>query len=430
MPRPDQVGCLMAAGRLARAGPVQGNLNPFSRRLQAFKGVVEMKKNIVILGSTGSIGKQALEVIGWHQDTLRVLGLAAHRNIELLEKQVRAFDVPYVSVEEESAAKVLQERLKGTKTTCLSGEAGLLDLVRLPEADLILVAVSGTAGLRPTLEAIFHRKPVALANKETLVAGGSLVMKAALANGVPVIPVDSEHSAIHQCLNNKDKNDVAKLIITGSGGPFREASLEELQKVTPEAALRHPTWQMGAKITIDSATLMNKGLEVIEARWLFDVDYDRIAVIIHPQSIVHSLVAYKDGAVLAQLGWPDMRVPIQYALFYPERRSNNLNPLDLVRVGSLTFEEPDLNRFPCLRLACEAGKIGGTMPAVMNAANEIAVSSFLKGEIPFMSIPAVIAGCMDLHTPQTAEPDLDVILAADRWSREQAKKIIKDRYVG
>ncbi|AFV11345.1 1-deoxy-D-xylulose 5-phosphate reductoisomerase Dxr [Thermacetogenium phaeum DSM 12270] len=389
-----------------------------------------MKKNVVILGSTGSIGKQALEVIGWHRGSLRVFGLAAYRNIELLEEQVRAFDVPYAAVGEEAAAKVLQERLKDVRTTCLVGEAGLLELVRHPEADLVLVAVSGTAGLRPTLEAISQRKPVALANKETLVAGGSLVMKAALANGVPVIPVDSEHSAIHQCLNNENRNDVAKLIITGSGGPFREASFEELQKVTPEAALRHPTWQMGTKITIDSATLMNKGLEVIEARWLFEVDYDRIEVIIHPQSIVHSLVAYKDGAVLAQLGWPDMRVPIQYALFYPERRSNNLKQLDLASVRSLTFEKPDLKRFPCLRLAYEAGKIGGTMPAVMNAANEIAVFSFLKGEIPFMSISAVIAECMELHIPQTGEPDLDGILAADRWSREQAKKVIKDRHGG
>lgn len=385
-----------------------------------------MKKSIVILGSTGSIGKQALEVISWHRDSFRVLGLAACRNIELLEEQVRAFNVPYTAVEEESAAKLLRERLKGTKTTCLAGKDGLLDLVRLPEADLVLIAVSGTAGLRPTLEAISSGKQVALANKETLVAGGSIVMKAAQANGVPVIPVDSEHSAIFQCLNKKE--DVAKLIITGSGGPFREASYEDLQRVTPEMAMRHPTWRMGAKITIDSATLMNKGLEVIEARWLFDIGYSRIEVVIHPQSIVHSLVAYKDGAVLAQLGWPDMRIPIQFALFYPERRSNSLLPLDLVQVGRLTFEDPDTNRFPCLRLAREAGKIGGTMPAVMNAANEIAVQSFLKREIPFQTIPALIADVMALHSPKTGEPDLNEILAADCWSREQTGKLIKSGY--
>lgn len=383
-----------------------------------------MKKNIVILGSTGSIGKQTLEVISWHRDSLRVLGIAARNNIDLLEEQVREFDVPYVAVADQVAAQSLQERLEGVKATCFTGKDCLLDLVRLPEADLILVAVNGTAGLCPTLEAISHKKQIALANKETLVAGGSVVMKAALEHGVNILPVDSEHSAIYQCLG--EKKDIAKLIITGSGGPFRSVS-SNLAEVTPEMALNHPTWQMGAKITVDSATLMNKGLEVIEARWLFDIDYSNIEVVIHPQSIVHSLVAYQDGAVLAQLGWPDMRVPIQYALFYPERKANTLKPLDLAQVGQLTFENPDTDRFPCLRLAIEAGKIGGTMPAVMNAANEVAVQAFLDKKIPFLAIPALISDVMAIHSPKTLEVNLADILNADSWSREQTGKLIKSR---
>lgn len=249
-------------------------------------------------------------------------------------------------------------------------------------------------------------------------------MKAALEHGVNILPVDSEHSAIYQCLG--EKKDIAKLIITGSGGPFRSVS-SNLAEVTPEMALNHPTWQMGAKITVDSATLMNKGLEVIEARWLFDIDYSNIEVVIHPQSIVHSLVAYQDGAVLAQLGWPDMRVPIQYALFYPERKANTLKPLDLAQVGQLTFENPDTDRFPCLRLAIEAGKIGGTMPAVMNAANEVAVQAFLDKKIPFLAIPALISDVMAIHSPKTLEVNLADILNADSWSREQTGKLIKSR---
>jgi 1-deoxy-D-xylulose-5-phosphate reductoisomerase len=383
-----------------------------------------MKKNIVILGSTGSIGKQALEVVSWHRESLRVLGLAARHNISLLEEQIREFKVPYVAVENQDAARSLQDHLQGMKTTCFTGKDCLLNLVRLPEADLILVAVNGTAGLGPTLEAISHKKQIALANKETLVAGGSVVMKAAQAHGVNILPVDSEHSAIYQCMGKK--KDVAKLIITGSGGPFRNMP-SNLAEVTPEMALCHPTWQMGAKITIDSATLMNKGLEVIEARWFFDMDYSNIEVLIHPQSIVHSLVAYQDGAVLAQLGWPDMRIPIQYAFFYPERKANTLQPLDLAKVGQLTFENPDIERFPCLRLALEAGKIGGTMPAVMNAANEVAVQAFLDRKIPFPAIPALISDVMASYSPKTSEVDLADILNADNWSRKQTGELIKSR---
>jgi 1-deoxy-D-xylulose-5-phosphate reductoisomerase len=356
-----------------------------------------MKKNIVILGSTGSIGRQALEVVSWHAADLQVQGIAAHRNIDLLEQQAKIYNVPYVAVGDQKAASELKQRLGGSDTRCLSGVDGLLELVRLPDVDLILIAVSGLAGLLPTMEAISCKKQVALANKETLVAGGSLVMEAAHKNGVQIIPVDSEHSAIFQCLDQAA--DVDKLVITGSGGPFREMLLEDMKSITPEMALRHPTWNMGAKITIDSATLMNKGLEIIEARWLFGIDYDHIEAVIHPQSIIHSLVAYQDGSVIAQMGWPDMRVPIQYAFFYPERKANNLPTLDLIQVSQLTFEAPDLDRFPCLRLARDAGKIGGTMTAVLNAANEVAVEAFLGHLITFKAIPELINEVMNIHNP-------------------------------
>lgn len=381
-----------------------------------------MKKNIVILGSTGSIGRQALEVVAWHTPDLQVLGIAARHNIHLLEQQAKTFGVPYVAVEDKDAALELEHRLQGSPIRCLAGTDGILELVRLPAADLILVAVSGLGGLLPTIEAISCNKQIALANKETLVAGGSLVMEAASKKGIRIIPVDSEHSAIFQCL--EDTADVEKLIITASGGPFREMSFDDIKKITPEMALRHPTWQMGDKITIDSATLMNKGLEIIEARWLFGIDYDRIEAVIHPQSIIHSLVAYKDGSVLAQLGWPDMRVPIQYAFFYPERKGNNLSPLDLVQVGQLTFESPDLERFPCLRLAKEAGKIGGTMTAVLNAANEVAVEAFLRHMISFTKIPELVDKVMNLHSPRIGKLDLDDILEADSWARERTRQLI------
>jgi 1-deoxy-D-xylulose-5-phosphate reductoisomerase len=381
-----------------------------------------MKKNIVILGSTGSIGRQALEVVSWHAADLQVQGIAAHRNIDLLEQQAKIYNVPYVAVGDQKAASELKQRLGGSDTRCLSGVDGLLELVRLPDVDLILIAVSGLAGLLPTMEAISCKKQVALANKETLVAGGSLVMEAAHKNGVQIIPVDSEHSAIFQCLDQAA--DVDKLVITGSGGPFREMLLEDMKSITPEMALRHPTWNMGAKITIDSATLMNKGLEIIEARWLFGIDYDHIEAVIHPQSIIHSIVAYQDGSVIAQMGWPDMRVPIQYAFFYPERKANNLPTLDLIQVSQLTFEAPDLDRFPCLRLARDAGKIGGTMTAVLNAANEVAVEAFLGHLITFKAIPELINEVMNIHSPKTGKLDLDEILDADSWARDCTRQLI------
>ncbi len=381
-------------------------------------------KNVVILGSTGSVGRQALEVISWFPGEFRVVGLAANRNIDLLEQQVAAFDVPYAAVMDEQAAAVLQDRLRGTKCRCFKGSEGLLELVKLPEVDLVLVAVTGIAGLEPTLEAIKQKKDIALANKETLVAGGALVMEAACKSGAQILPVDSEHSAIFQCLDRAE--DVSELILTGSGGPFRGFSREQLKGVTPEMALKHPTWKMGQKITVDSATLMNKGLEVIEARWLFNIDYERISVVIHPQSIVHSLVRYNDGTLLAQLAWPDMRLPIQYALLYPFRKRNSLAPLDLIKAGQLTFEAPDTESFPCLRLAIEAGRAGGTMTAVLNAANEVAVHAFLAGEIAFLEIPEVIAEAMAHHSPKQIS-QLEDILEADRWARRFAQQLINSK---
>jgi 1-deoxy-D-xylulose-5-phosphate reductoisomerase len=392
------------------------------------------RKNVVVLGSTGSIGKQALEVIGWFPDRFKLVGLATNQNIELLEEQVAAHSVSFAAVADLAAAKEFGRRSRGSGVVCLPGPAGLKELASLPDADLILVAVSGIAGLVPTLEAISSGKTVAMANKEALVAGGSLVMSAAVSRGVQVIPVDSEHSAIHQCLLRGERRagarsggrghiSVARLIITGSGGPFHGMTGEQLRDVTPEQALRHPTWQMGAKITIDSATLMNKGLEVIEARWLFDVDYPDIEVLIHPQSIVHGLVVYRDGAVIAQLGRPDMRVPIQYALMFPERIANRLEPLDLAGAAQLTFAKPDLETFHCLALAIEAGKAGGTMPAVLNAANEVAVMGFLQGKIPFLSIAKVVEGAMSRHAV-IPSPGLDEILNADGWARQAAEHLL------
>jgi 1-deoxy-D-xylulose-5-phosphate reductoisomerase len=396
------------------------------------------RKNVVVLGSTGSIGKQALEVIGWFPDRFKLVGLATNQNIELLEEQVAAHGVSFAAVADLAAAKEFGRRSRGSGVVCLPGPAGLKELASLPDADLILVAVSGIAGLVPTLEAISSGKTVAMANKEALVAGGSLVMSAAVSRGVQVIPVDSEHSAIHQCLLRGERRagarpggrghiSVARLIITGSGGPFHGMTGEQLRDVTPEQALRHPTWQMGAKITIDSATLMNKGLEVIEARWLFDVDYPDIEVLIHPQSIVHGLVVYQDGAVIAQLGRPDMRVPIQYALMFPERIANRLEPLDLAGAAQLTFAKPDLETFHCLALAIEAGKAGGTMPAVLNAANEVAVMGFLQGKIPFLSIAKVVEGAMSRHAV-IPSPGLDEILNADGCARQVAEHILSSRW--
>lgn len=360
-------------------------------------------KRIVLLGATGSIGTQTLDVARRLPEHLRVVGLSAFRNEELLRRQAGEFGVPTTALE-------------------AGEEADLVRLARLPEADLVVVAVAGSVGMRATLAALEAGKDVALATKEVLVAAGELVMAAAQANGVRVLPIDSEHSAIFQCLQGSSMDSVAKLWLTASGGPFREWSKEKIAGATLADALHHPTWPtMGRKITVDSATLMNKGLETIEAHWLFQIPMERIGVVIHPQSVVHSLVEFQDSSVLAQLGLPDMRLPIEYALLSPERLDAGLPRLDITRLGTLTFEAPDEGRFPCLTLARRAAEIGGTMPAVLNAANEAAVALFLDAQIAFPDIAGLIAGVMDVHTPQT-HPALTQILDADAWARCQVRE--------
>ena len=360
-----------------------------------------MSKQIVILGATGSIGTQTLDVVRRLPDRLRVVGLSAYRNEALLRQQAREFDVPASNLE------------CGT-------EADLMRLARLPEADTVVVSVAGAVGMRATLAALEAGKDVALATKEVLVAAGALVMAAARKNGVQVRPIDSEHSAVFQCLHGSRADSVAKVWLTASGGPFREWTREQIAQATPDAALNHPTWPvMGRKITIDSATLMNKGLETIEARWLFDLPMEKIGVVIHPQSVVHSLVEFQDGSVLAQLGLPDMRLPIEYALLYPERVNADLPRLDITRLGTaLTFEPPDEDRFPCLTLARRATEIGGTMPAVLNAANETAVGLFLAEKIAFPAIWETIERVMNTHKLQH-NPALPQIMDADAWARRQ-----------
>ncbi len=382
-------------------------------------------KGIAILGSTGSIGTQALDVVARFPDRFRVVGLAAGRRVAELEDQVRRFRPAVVSVATPGAAADLQQRLRerppeGPLPDILYGEAGLEAVATHPDVRMVLTSVVGALGLKPTLKAIAHGKDIALANKETLVAAGELVMGAARQKGVSIVPVDSEHSALFQCLVGEETAKVRKLILTASGGPFR--GYKDLSGVTREQALKHPRWVMGAKITIDSATLMNKALEMIEARWLFDVPVDRIEVLVHPQSIVHSAVEFVDGNIMAQLGPTDMRLPIQYALTYPERIEGFLRPLDLAEVASLTFERPDTLTFPSLNYAREAATIGGTMPAVLNAANEVAVSRFLADEIPFVAIFRIVREVMDRHQPCRA-CDLETVLDADRWAREVARSL-------
>ena len=378
-------------------------------------------KRIVILGSTGSIGRNALWVVERFSDRFQVVGLGAGKNIELLAEQVQRFRPQVVSVLTAELAQDLHRRLPpGIKV--LASLSGYQQVAALPESELVLSAMVGAAGLMPTLAALRAGKDVALANKETLVMAGDLVTTEVRRHRVRLFPVDSEHSAIFQALTGHRRQDLKRIVLTASGGPFLRASLEELQRVTPAQALAHPNWRMGPKVTIDSATLMNKGLEVVEARWLFDLDLSQIAVAIHPQSIVHSLVEYVDGSVIAQLGIPDMRVPISYALSYPERLPLDLPPLDLVAVQSLTFLEPDRARFPCLDLAFAALKAGGTMPAVLNAANEVAVEAFLAGRIPFLAIGGVVEETLGRHRSSPAV-EVEVILRADRWAREEACRI-------
>ncbi|MDI6853231.1 MAG: 1-deoxy-D-xylulose-5-phosphate reductoisomerase [Deltaproteobacteria bacterium] len=386
-------------------------------------------KQLAILGSTGSIGQSALAVAADHPEEFRIIGLAAGRNTALLAKQVRLFRPALVSVQDEASARQLGAALNGPGTPeILWGPAGAKAVAATPDADLVLSAMVGAVGLEPTLAAIEAGKNVALANKETLVAAGPLVMERVKARGVALIPVDSEHSAIFQTLQGQRREDVKKLWLTASGGPFRSCDLAELETVTPAQALKHPNWNMGAKITIDSATMMNKALEVIEASVLFGLPVSQIEVCIHPQSIIHSLVEFVDGSWLAQLGVPDMRLPIAYALTYPRRLSLNSNPLDLAAVAQLTFERPDFQRFPALRLGYEAAQIGGTMPAVLNAANEMAVAAFLDNRLPFLGIPMLVEQTMKAHA---AEPiaSLEQVLAVNEWAREFSSMLLRERNI-
>lgn len=384
---------------------------------------------LAILGSTGSIGRQALQVVESFPDELVPVALLAGKNRELLLEQVRRYKPAMVSLHKEEDASWLNKKIGGrTGTEVLWGRDGMLAAVTASGIDTVLIAISGAAGIEPTLAAIKAGKRIALANKETLVAAGELVISEIRKNGTDMVPVDSEHSAVWQCLKGENRNDVSRIILTASGGPFRNYSRAQMNKVTPEMALNHPNWQMGPKITVDSATLMNKGLEVIEARWLFDVDYDKIDVVIHPQSIIHSMVEFEDGVVMAQMGVPDMRLPIQYALLHP-RRPDGGAPRLRWPVRELTFEEPDMNKFPALALAYEAGRAGGTMPAVLNAANEVAVDAFLAGQISFTAITEIVAEVMERHN-QWNYKTLEEILEADSLARALAQKLVQRAWSG
>lgn len=368
-------------------------------------------KKIAILGSTGSIGTQTLEVVRENKD-IEVSGLAAGNNIERLEEQIREFAPKVVAVWSEERAKELADKVRDLDVKIVSGMEGLIEVSTLPEVEILVTAIVGMIGIRPTIAAITAGKHIALANKETLVTAGHIIMPLAKEHGVSILPVDSEHSAIFQSLQGGQERALHKILLTASGGPFRGRRWEDLQNVQVEDALKHPNWEMGRKITIDSSTMVNKGLEVIEAKWLFGVEVDQIEVVVQPQSIIHSMVEYVDGAVIAQLGTPDMKLPIQYALYYPERRYLPGDRLDFRGLAQLTFEEPDLETFYGLRLAYEAGKAGGSLPTVFNAANEKAVSKFLNREIRFLEIPEMIQACMEAHK-NIANPSVDEILQTE-----------------
>ena len=368
-------------------------------------------KKIAILGSTGSIGTQTLEVVRENKD-IEVSGLAAGNNIERLEAQIREFAPKVVAVWSEERAKELADKVRDLDVKIVSGMEGLIEVSTLPEVEILVTAIVGMIGIRPTIAAITAGKHIALANKETLVTAGHIIMPLAKERGVSILPVDSEHSAIFQSLQGGQERALHKILLTASGGPFRGRRWEDLQNVQVEDALKHPNWEMGRKITIDSSTMVNKGLEVIEAKWLFGVDVDQIEVVVQPQSIIHSMVEYVDGAVIAQLGTPDMKLPIQYALYYPERRYLPGDRLDFRGLAQLTFEEPDLETFYGLRLAYEAGKAGGSLPTVFNAANEKAVSKFLNREIRFLEIPEMIQACMEAHK-NIANPSVDEIMQTE-----------------
>lgn len=374
-------------------------------------------KKIAILGSTGSIGTQTLDVVRANGD-IQVLGLSAGKNIGMLEDQVREFSPKLVAVWDEALAKELAVKIQDTDTKVVSGMDGLLELAVLEDVEILVTAIVGMIGIRPTMEAIKAGKHIALANKETLVTAGHLIMPMAKEYGVQILPVDSEHSAIYQCLRGEEVRTIDKLLITASGGPFRGRTTADLEKVTVEDALKHPNWAMGQKITIDSATLVNKGLEVMEAKWLFDMNIDRIEVVVQPKSIIHSMVQFDDGAIMAQLGTPDMKLPIQYALYYPERRYLAGERLDFSTLKQITFEEPDMETFLGLPMAMEAACVGGSMPTVYNAANEKAVALFLKKQIQFLDIYRIIRESMDAHEV-IAAPSLEEILETEQKTYER-----------
>jgi 1-deoxy-D-xylulose-5-phosphate reductoisomerase len=379
-------------------------------------------KNVVVLGSTGSIGESSLKVARDLPGRMKVVGLAANRSADTLAAQIREFGIRQGCLFDPTGLDRVRAAVP-PDTVLHVGEEGLVELATLPEADLVLIAIVGVAGLKPALAAIKAGKDIAVASKEILVMAGEAVMTAARRKGVKVLPVDSEHNAIFQCLEGRSPDEVSRLILTASGGPFRTLPAADLPGVTVERALKHPTWEMGRKITIDSATLFNKGLEMIEARWLFDIGMDRVDVIVHPQSIIHSMVEFVDASVLAQLSTTDMCFPIQYAVTWPDRVPNRLPPLDFAKLAKLEFEAPRWDDFPALNLAKEAGTAGGTLPAVLNAANEIAVSAFLEGHLSFPGIWDTVAETMSRHRT-LAHPTLDEIIAADRWARETAASLL------
>ena len=380
-------------------------------------------KKIILLGSTGSIGTQAVDVVQAHPDLFSIAAVAAHTSWQQVAQQIKAFHIPLACMTDKKAAQKLQEEV-GSKCIVFSGDDGLLRLIDEADADMILTSLVGAVGIEPTLQAIARGLDIALANKETLVAAGELVMKEAARHHVRILPVDSEHGAIFQCLGGRKKEEIDKLLITASGGPHFQRPLSEFSHITVEQCLTHPTWDMGGKITIDSATMFNKGLEVIEAHWLFDMPFDQIDVVIQPQSIIHSMVQFIDGSILAQLGMPDMRLPIQYAFTYPDRKSvRGAKPIDWKTLRHIDFYEPDDEKFPSLPLAYEAGKIGGTMPCVLNGANEVAVYAFLRKEISFTRIFDIVRTVMEKHAV-CHEVTLEAIRRADAWSRQCAASLL------
>ena len=381
-------------------------------------------KKLSILGSTGSIGVSTLEIVAAHPDRFRIVALSAGNNLELLRRQIEVFSPQLVAVISEESARKLRAMLPSKKPEIMHGVEGMIAVATVAEAEMVVAAIVGAAGLVPTTAAVQAGKDLALANKETLVTAGHLIMNMVKEKGVKLYPVDSEHSAVFQSLQGHRREDVRRIILTASGGPFINYPLENLARVSVTDALNHPNWSMGRKITIDSATLVNKGLEVIEARWLFDMPGENIAVNIHPQSIVHSMVEYLDGCVMAQLGVPDMKAPIAYALAHPERVATGVKPLDLTALSGLTFANPDYSRFPSLKLAYQAMESGESMPAVLNAANEVAVEAFLEGRIKFTDIHVIIEKTMDAHTPHSLA-SIEEVLSVDRWGRNKSSEILR-----